>query len=248
MVRCDELGVYHGTSAGVTMYDWEDGSPIWHRRTTGDVLFGWQEESTLFASTDKNTVHRFSKRGEGEVVYACDASVFSCAAAEDGKYVFAADNCSSVYCFAATGERLWKLATGCGSVLSMQFFRDRLYMVTTDGFLAAVDASEAAIAAAQAGTVPKAREIKAPAPVAAQTSTAVETTRDATGGVVVECYRDGTRLRVRPLSDGFDRSFNVQFPKDIREEGARYVVEELRQSGRGGFYRVHGSIQKLVSA
>jgi len=131
MVRCDELGVYHGHSKGVTMYDWEDGREIWHRDTDGAVLFGWQEESTVYAATSAKKVHRFSKRGEDPKVYTCDSTVFSCAAAEDGRYVFAGDDRSSVYCFDEEGNRLWKLATGCGSAFSMQFFRDRLYVVTT---------------------------------------------------------------------------------------------------------------------
>jgi predicted DNA-binding WGR domain protein/outer membrane protein assembly factor BamB len=244
MVRCDELGVYHGHAKGVTMYDWEDGSRIWERSTQGQVLFGWQEESTVYASTTAGKVHRFNKRGGDEKVYSCDAQVFSCAAAEDGKYVFAGDNASSVYCFSEGGERLWKLATGCGSACSMQFFRDRLYIVTTDGVLAAIDASEGAIAAAKSGAVPKAVQIQAPAPVAAAPPAPIETT-DVEDGVVVECYRDGTQLRVRPLSSDYHRDWNVQFPKDIRVEGHRYVVDELRESGRGGFYRAFGGIRRL---
>ena len=46
------------------------------------------------------------------------------------------DNAAAVYCFDGSGERLWKLSTGCGSAYSMQFFQDRLYLVTTDGSLA----------------------------------------------------------------------------------------------------------------
>ena len=49
----------------------------------------------------------------------------------------------------------------------MQFFKDRLYVVTTDGSLACIDASEAAIQAAQKGTVPKPVTVKAPKPLAA---------------------------------------------------------------------------------
>ncbi|HEY4059937.1 MAG TPA: WGR domain-containing protein, partial [Kofleriaceae bacterium] len=194
MIRCDELGVYHGHASGVTMYDWEDGKKLWDAKTDGSVLFGWQEESTVYVATTANTVQRFSKRGKDPKSYKCDASVFSCAAAEDGKYVFAADNCSSVYCFDEEGKRLWKLNTGCGSAYSMQFFKNRLYIVTTDGSFAAIDASEAAIAAAQAGTVPEAKAIKAPkaAPIAA--SAEVETVATAGTGVVVECYKDGGKL------------------------------------------------------
>jgi len=246
MVRCDELGVYHGHSAGVTMYDWEDGREIWHQPTSGSVLFGWQEESTVYAATSAAKVHRWTKRGTDERVYSCDAQVFSCAAAEDGKYVFAGDNCSSVYCFDEAGTRLWKLGTGCGSAFSMQFFKNRLYIVTTDGTLACIDASEAAITAAKAGTVPTARAITAPKPVAVATPGEVETTVDVDSGVVVEVFKDGAQLRVRVVSSGFERGWNVQFPKELRQEGATYVVDEVRESSRGGFYRAHGGIRRLV--
>lgn len=248
MVRCDELGVYHGHSSGVTMYDWEDGRELWHQPTQGAVLFGWQEESTVFAATSANKVYRFTKRGTDPKVFDCDGTVFSCAAAEDGKYVFAGDNCSSVYCFAEDGTRLWKLATGCGSAISMQFFGDRLYIVTTDGSLACVDASEAAITAAKAGTVPAAKTIQAPKPVAVAEAGEVETTVDVDSGVVVECVQDGSQVRVRVVSSGYDRTWNVQFPKDLRQPGARYVVDEVRESARGGFYRAHGGIRRLIQS
>ncbi len=248
MIRCDELGVYHGHADGVTMYDWEDGNKLWHHGSEGPVLFGWQEESTVYVATAKHLVQRFSKRGTDPRSYRCDAAVFSCAASEDGKYVFAGDNCSSVYCFDEAGARLWKLNTGCGSACSMQFFRDRLYIVTTDGSFAAIDASEAAIAAAQAGTVPEARSIKAPRAAAVVPSAEVETVREAGEGVVVEVYKEGSKLRVRPVSTGYHRTWNVQFPKELRELGAHYVVDELRESASGGFYRAHGAIRKLDRA
>lgn len=246
MVRCDELGVFHGHSQGVTMYDWEDGREIWSRKTEGDVLFGWQEESAVFAATSRNKVHRFSKKGEGDTVYACDASVLSCAAAEDGKYVFAADNSSSVYCFDEAGARLWKLGTGCGSALSMQYFQERLYLVTTDGTLASVDVSEAAIQGAMQGTVAPAKKIAAPKPMAVATPGEVESTVDVGDGVVVEVFKDGAQLRVRAISEGFRQDWFVQFPKELRHEGARYVVDEVRESARGGFYRAHGGIRRLT--
>ncbi|MEO1273469.1 MAG: PQQ-binding-like beta-propeller repeat protein, partial [Myxococcota bacterium] len=177
----------------------------------------------------------------------CDAPVFSCAASPDGAYVFAGDSCSSVYCFAEDGTRLWKLATRCGSAYSMQFFEDRLYIVTTDGSLACIDASEAAIEAAKAGSVPHIRDIKAPSAAAAvAVTTSLDTTRDTGSGVVLRCMREGGKLRVRVESPGYHSDWNVQFPRDIRQEGARYVVEEVREAGRGGFYRAHGTIRQLV--
>jgi outer membrane protein assembly factor BamB len=246
MVRCDEAGIYHGHSGGVTMYDAQEGRMLWHQKTGGSVLFGWQEASAVYAGTSDKKVYCFTKKGEMGPVYKCDASVYSCATAVDGKYVFAGDNSSSVYCFERTGERLWKLGTGCGSALSMQFFGDRVYIVTTDGSLACIDASVAAIKAAQAGTVPQAITIKAPKGEGAAPSTTVETTSDTSQGVIVECFREDGKLRVRVVSPGYNPSWNVQFPKDIRKEGDRYLVQEVRESARGGFYRAYGDIKKLV--
>ena len=246
MVRCDEEGIYHGHSGGVTMYDAREGRMLWHQKTGGSVLFGWQEASAVYAGTSDKKVYCFSKKGEVGPVYKCDASVYSCAAAVDGKYVFAGDNSSSVYCCDRTGERLWKLGTGCGSALSMQFFGDRVYIVTTDGSLACIDASVAAIEAAQLGTVPQPITIKAPKGEGASPSTTVETTSDTSQGVIVECFREGGKLRVRVVSLGYNPSWNVQFPKDIRQEGDRYLVQEVRESARGGFYRAYGDIKKIV--
>lgn len=255
MVRCDEIGVYHGHSDGVTMYDWEDGKRIWNQKNHGSVLFGWQEESTIYAGTSQSLVYCFTKNGEVSTIYQCDAPVFSCATAEEGKYVFAGDNCSSIYCFNQGGvseappkeARLWKLATGCGSAFSMQFLNNRLYIVTTDGSLACIDASETAIQAAQSGTLPQTVNIQAPTTVAAAVpSNSLETTSNATQGVIVECFKEGGQLRICVVSPDYNPNWKVQFPKDIRSEGARYLVEEVRESARGGFYRTFGDIKKLV--
>jgi predicted DNA-binding WGR domain protein len=248
MVRCDELGVYHGHSGGVTMYDWEDGAELWTRPTDGWIGFGWQEESTVFASTANGKVHRFSKKGDVQQVYVCDAFLCSCATAEGGKYVFAGGTHGDLYCFAADGTRLWKLSSGCGTAQSMQYLDGKLYFVTHLGFLGCADVSEAAIAAAERGVVPDAISIgapaAAPAPVPAAAA-ALESAR-ASDGVVVECFRDGGKLRMRVVSEGYRSDWNCQFPKDVREEGARYVVDRVIASSRGGFYRAIGDVRRLA--
>ncbi|MFN3202615.1 MAG: PQQ-binding-like beta-propeller repeat protein [Bradymonadia bacterium] len=249
MVRCDEIGVYHGHSLGLTMYDWEDGSVVWSHRLPSAVLFGWQEESTIYAACANRIVYQYTKQGHKGHEFKCDAAVFSCAAAEDGKYVFAGDNCSSIYCFDSTGKRLWKMATGCGSAFSMQFHNDRLFVVTTDGSLACYDVSDEAIKGAESGQTFDAKIIAAPAAtadVAPTTSVDTVAASAVSSGVVVECYKEGSRLRVRPVGDGFNAGWHVQFPKHLREAGARYVVEALKESSRGGFYRASGDIKKLV--
>ena len=154
---------------------------------------------------------------------------------------------SSVYCFNDKGQRLWKLSTGCGSAFSMQFFQDRLYLVTTDG-VARLHRRERGRhpgrAVRHAAQGPSAS--RRPSRGGRRSAPTVETTREAGQGVVVECYQDGPQLRVRVLSPGYHKDWHVQFPKDIRQAGARYVVEEVRESARGGFYRAHGDIRRLV--
>jgi outer membrane protein assembly factor BamB len=246
MVRCGEEGVYHGHSAGVTMYNNLDGQVVWQQRTRGSVLFGWQSENRVYAGTSDHQVYSFSKQGEPGVVYACDAAVFSCATAEQGRYVFAGDNYSSVYCFDQDGQRLWKLGTGCGSAYSMQYLNDQLYLVTTSGALACLDVSEAALQAAKEGRVPQARDLKAPPIGASPSPSTLETTTDASQGVMLECFREGGRLRMHVLSAGYNANLRVQFPHNIREEHARYLVDAVQLAVHGDFYRVHGDIKKLV--
>lgn len=251
MVRADGDAVYYGDTRGVAAHAPDGGGELWHTATDGTVLFGWQEDTAVYAGTGRKKVQRLAKKdGRVEAVYSCDSAVYSCATSPGGRFVFAGDSSSSVYCFAEDGTRLWKLGTGGGSALSMQYRDERLYLVTTDGSLVCVDASEAAIAAAQQGTVPVARDVKLAAAMPvyepATTATAVAVVSDApAGAVVVECVNESGRTRVRVVSGGYDSSWNVQFPRAIREPGARYVVDALHPAA-GGFYRVRGDIRRLL--
>lgn len=253
MVRADDRGVYHGHSGGVTAHSPDGGTELWHTPTHGGVLFGWQEDDAVYAGTSHRVVQRLSKAtGAVEATYRCDSPVYSCATSPGGRFVFAGDSSSSVYCFDRDGTRLWKLGTGDGSALSMQYRDERLYLVTTDGSLVCVDASEAAVTAAQQGSVPVARDIKLAAAAAVPTYAPVTAAAAVTavasvpaGSVVVECVQEGGRTRIHVVSDGYEPSWNVQFPRAIREPGARYVVDALHAAS-GGFYRVRGDIRRLV--
>jgi Ca-activated chloride channel homolog len=57
--------------------------------------------------------------------------------------------------------------------------------------------------------------------------------------------REGGKLRVKVVSDGYDKTKNIQFPRAIRAEGARYIVEKLELAD-GGFYRAQGQISRLI--
>ena len=76
-------------------------------------------------------------------------------------------------------------------------------------------------------------------------SKAVATTRDTSKGVLLECVQDSGRPRVRVLSKGYHKDWWVQFPRDVREVGAKYVVDDVRETAAGGFYRASGEIRKV---
>lgn len=74
---------------------------------------------------------------------------------------------------------------------------------------------------------------------------ALPKTNEVGAGVELHCVREGGKLRVKAISAGYDTTKNVQFPRAIRAEGARYTVEQLELAA-GGFYRVRGKISRLV--
>ncbi|MEH2408619.1 vWA domain-containing protein [Nostoc sp.] len=65
-------------------------------------------------------------------------------------------------------------------------------------------------------------------------------------GVELYCVREGGKLRVKVMSEGYDSTKNIQFPRAIRAEGARYVIEGLELSSDGTFYRVRGKITRFT--
>jgi Ca-activated chloride channel homolog len=65
-------------------------------------------------------------------------------------------------------------------------------------------------------------------------------------GVELYCVREGGKLRIKVMSEGYDSTKNVQFPRAIRAEGARYVVEGLELSSDATFYRVRGNISRFA--
>jgi len=66
--------------------------------------------------------------------------------------------------------------------------------------------------------------------------------RDArsTEKVLVECFKEGKKVRVRVISDGYDKSKNCQFPRAMRAVGKRFLVDTVVDAG--SFYRAKGRI------
>jgi uracil DNA glycosylase len=72
------------------------------------------------------------------------------------------------------------------------------------------------------------------------------TTDSVGGGVEVRCVREGAKLRVQPVSPGYEPSFRVLFPRAVREPGVHYVVDGLELSANGTFYKPVGAIRRLT--
>lgn len=68
------------------------------------------------------------------------------------------------------------------------------------------------------------------------------------GDVLLKCVKEGSKLRVKIISDGYFNEANCQFPKDIRKEGRIFKVKAkdvILAEGKAGkyFYRVKSGIE-----
>jgi predicted DNA-binding WGR domain protein len=244
MIRLDEHNIYYGDNQGVASFSLEDGSDSWEHKGSS-VLFGWQEKDAVYAGTSGSTITKISKKGELLITYKADGPIFSCATSGNGKFVFGGDSSGFVYCFDESGERVWKLNTNCGTALSMQYFDAKLYIVTSHGSLACIDASEEAINKAKTGELPQTLHLIAPEAIAVSETLALETIAPSAGKVILKCVKANGKLRVQVESQGYQPGWFVQFPTNLRQEGKLYAVDGLQEAVQGGFYRVLGEIYQL---
>ena len=121
-----------------------------------------------------------------------------------------------------------------------------MFIVTTDGSLACIDASATAIEKAQAGETPEVQSIKAPKAMAVIQTDILETTNDLSTGVELVCVKKNGKLIMRVVTPGYRSDWNVQFPKNLIILGQHYRVDGIREAEQGNFYRSFGNIYKMV--
>jgi outer membrane protein assembly factor BamB len=248
MICSDSQGFYQGHSKGLTMYEFDQGRQLWQEATVGKVLFGCQAADSLYVATSGRQVQCFQKSGQLIASYHCDASVYACAIDEARGLIYAADSSAFIYAFNHCGQRLWKASTGCGSALSMQLGgvdTQKLYLATNQGVLACMVVNESALWKAIQGQFTHSVLVANPEVIAATPGQDLEKTNHPTGEILLECFRQDQRLRVRVVSPGYHRDWMVQFPRNLRQEGHRYLVQSLYESSQG-FYRLRGDIKRLV--
>lgn len=72
-------------------------------------------------------------------------------------------------------------------------------------------------------------------------------TTDTVGsGILVQCVKDGSKLRARVVADSYEPDWNMRFPRSIREEGVLYVVDEVKTAPDGKSYIACGEIKRFI--
>jgi Zinc finger, C3HC4 type (RING finger) len=71
--------------------------------------------------------------------------------------------------------------------------------------------------------------------------------------VYLQCFEEGNKVRVKIISNGYNKNANCQFPRDIRVPGRKFMVPASAikvASGRAGtfFYRVSKNAIKIVDS
>ncbi|WP_046245299.1 vWA domain-containing protein [Hymenobacter terrenus] len=65
-------------------------------------------------------------------------------------------------------------------------------------------------------------------------------------GILIQCVKDGSKLRARVVSDGYDPNWNMRFPRGIREESILFVVDQVNTAPDGKSYIASGDIKRFV--
>eukprot|EP00604_Paraphysomonas_vestita_P002455 CAMPEP_0174818232 /NCGR_PEP_ID=MMETSP1107-20130205/872_1 /TAXON_ID=36770 /ORGANISM="Paraphysomonas vestita, Strain GFlagA" /LENGTH=349 /DNA_ID=CAMNT_0016029811 /DNA_START=689 /DNA_END=1738 /DNA_ORIENTATION=+ len=124
---------------------------------------------------------------------------------------------------------------------------DKLIKITFDKFSQVTAASSLAdlklVWNSAAGLAAASGPIIAESSTARMARMAVARETRSTDPVTIECVKEGSKIRAKVISPGYNPSKNCQFPRDIREEGKKFLVDAVIDAG--SFYRVKGNIVPL---
>jgi hypothetical protein len=215
----------------------------------GCVLFGVQTATHVFATGEDGTNYKpltvKVNKKTGKVETRIPSAGSSCAVDATGKTIVV---CSLG--FNDKGEKLWNFngAENSGELdgMSAALVGTRLFTIVDEDTLNMFDVSPASTKRGLAGDGGKVKKGSAASVKAVAVSTSVEKTTDRSKGVEVECVKEGSKLRIRVVSKGYNSDWNVQFPRALREAGAHFMCDDIIESTTGGFYRAVGEIRRLA--
>lgn len=236
-VRTDGKKVFHSRDNYLSAYNMQDGKKLWTSSQGGYVTFGAQDETHVYVAPLK--VHKIDKEtGNKDLEY---PNIVPWACTTSDKYTFCSDCFSTIYSFdKKSGQQLWSQIIGSKG-LSMQYFEDVLYIAAANGQVYAFDVSdEEKKVESLYVTTKDSQDVDEVKP-----ETSIKKTNEI-WGILVKCVKERGRLRIRvdDSVEGYNRDWNIQFPTDLREEGAKYIVQEIIPAVDGGYYRAKGDIEK----
>lgn len=247
-ILADSHGLYVGTETRVFALD-RSGKVRWSVKVR-KLLDAWLGRSGVYVCGWGEGVSVFDAGGERVALYESRGALQAGGANEDESLVFAGTQ-GMLVAWNADRKRSWTLRLARALPTTIVCRGERLFVMTAfEGLLSCIDISAKALAAAEKGPFapPKMITLAAPKPVRQGEAPGGEgADAGSIAGVVVECYRDGDELRVRVVSKGYHRDWACQFPRNLRVEGARYVVEKVTASSKGSFYRAGGDIRRLTA-
>jgi hypothetical protein len=251
----DDDRIYVSAGQSVQALDWS-GTLLWKRKVGGAVRLAWQSQNRLYVRVWWEGVHVLDKTGEPVTLCKSDVSFTSGATSEDESLIFTT-GLGRLTGWSDAGTKQWSLKFDAGLVCEMCAHEDAIYVVSHKGGLVGVDVSSKALAASARQKLPTltTRQVSAPAKSAAKTAAKPPRpgasrspgvgAAPSPASVEVECFQDGKEIRVRVVSKGYHHDWACQFPRALRIAGARYQVDEVAASAKGGFYRVVGGICRL---
>eukprot|EP00927_Polykrikos_kofoidii_P079578 TRINITY_DN76362_c0_g1_i1.p1 TRINITY_DN76362_c0_g1~~TRINITY_DN76362_c0_g1_i1.p1 ORF type:complete len:525 (-),score=88.34 TRINITY_DN76362_c0_g1_i1:152-1663(-) len=261
LCRIDSTGIYHGCSNGVRKYNLR-GQLVWTCKKRMDVTFGVQTDEHLWVmgvvsrkdSPEQTMVAKINKATgdlDGKMQF---SGIDSCCVSPDLKRVYDSRmniQPANVQLAKWTGAA-WKNCTlPMETIFSMQAFGNHVFAVGSrpegGSKFACFDVSDKGIIAAAAGhrQMTQSGSWGAADRVLQEASGTVDEVTSAEGKIIIGCILDGSKLRARVESPGYDPTLNVQFQRNLRKPGARFTVDNVELAPNGNFYRCRGEIKRL---
>lgn len=241
----DQNSIYQGYYKGLISYEKNTGKLNWELLTDAPILSGLVLDNEIILGCSDRQIYRLStqsqtKNNEISVIFTCSGMPYSITSTSDQKIIFVSDSDGNIYCLDQEGHLKETLHLKSGAAMALQSWKDSLYVGTSEGVITCFNLSQ----------IDK-QLSHSPNLVTSETALPLEETKTkinsiaTENSVILECIKQGKKLKIRPLSHDYHTDWNVAFPHHLRMEGSRYQVSELKESKSGKFYRVIGEIKPL---
>ncbi|CAD5120171.1 DgyrCDS8746 [Dimorphilus gyrociliatus] len=251
MVIMDDNFIYHGTIGAVSKMEKMTGDEIWKQEGLSPVNYGVKREDKVLVAAVNRVVQVDTETGKilneykdkgADTIYCCDKG--------DGLVFAGSDDCVLVY--EEESEKLLYNLKVKHRPYSIKYYGGRLYLIGKAMFtiLSLTKESIESMLEKRGKNKFSSKRIenilKNVPLVAPLTRVESINTVKAKGGIMLECVKDGEKLRVKPIGPSFEPDWYVMFPQSLRVEGAKYIVDKLEVAGESSrFYRTVGRIQMI---